>query len=374
MGFSLDYFVGADGAHVFNVGTTTTGQFGVEKFRIANLAVTCAVPLNVSSISSTVQITTPNLLCNGTSYLGGSIMFKDNVWHISNGDTKRLYYGYLSTTYYSGGSNTSNNATDNFKKLRVGNHGRAVLTRCEYVRSPGPPGLPGPQGKDGKMGRAGFSGDPGARGDIGAQGSAGGYGAPGKFGQPGKPGMSGKMGEEGPQGRRGYQGKSGARGDFGRMGAPGGEGDPGDLGMKTFGPDGPTGPRGSRGFPGPSGPPGKNGPPADPPSEDSSWPCCEPPPDPPPLKERKDYMENSGVANSGFYIMANHLHKNARVVIYAGKKWQHNGLDNLWGLLPHSSNNLALSHLAGMAESAKDLTRPQKKTWTREVHKKWGAW
>jgi hypothetical protein len=27
-----------------------------------------------------------------------------------------------------------------------------------------------------------------------------------------------------------------------------------------------------------------------------------------------------------------------------------------------------------MAESAKDLTRPQKKTWTREVHKKWGAW
>ena len=73
-------------------------------------------------------------------------------------------------------------------------------------------------------------------------------------------------------------------------------------------------------------------------------------------------MDNSGVATSGFYIMANHLHKNARVVIYAGKKWQHNGLDNVWGLLPHSSNNLALSHLAGMAESAKDLTRPHKKT------------
>jgi hypothetical protein len=60
MGFSLDYFVGADGAHVLNVGTSTTGQFGVEKFRVANLAVTCAVPLNVSSsISSTVQISTP---------------------------------------------------------------------------------------------------------------------------------------------------------------------------------------------------------------------------------------------------------------------------------------------------------------------------
>jgi hypothetical protein len=32
-------------------------------------------------------------------------------------------------------------------------------------------------------------------------------------------------------------------------------------------------------------------------------------------------MENSGIGNSGFYIVANHLHKNARVLIYAGKEW-----------------------------------------------------
>ena len=196
--------------------------------------------------------------------------------------------------------------------------GRTVVDKDDFVkflRTPGPvgergpEGLPGPQGTSGKMGRPGFPGDPGYRGDIGAPGPAGGYGANGKTGKPGMPGMPGKRGEEGAPGRRGYQGKAGARGKFGRLGAVGDSGQPGRLGWETEGPPGLSGLQGPRGFPGPVGPPGKYVP---------ELPCCKAPRK---KKTKGPYLENSAMANSGFYIMANHLHKNARVVIYAGKEW-----------------------------------------------------
>ena len=177
--------------------------------------------------------------------------------------------------------------------------------------SQGPPGLPGLQGSGGGMGMPGLPGDQGDRGDVGESGPAGGYGATGKTGRPGKPGLRGKMGEEGQPGRVGYQGTPGRRGKMGRLGAPGGTGEPGILGWETEGPPGPQGPQGPRGFRGPRGKQGPRGPPG----ERVWW------------KQRDTpYMENSHLANSGFYIMANHLHKNARVIIYAGKKWIKNRL------------------------------------------------
>ena len=196
--------------------------------------------------------------------------------------------------------------------------GRTVIDKdnfVKFIRTPGPvgergpEGLPGPQGSSGKMGRPGFPGDPGFRGDVGAPGPAGGYGENGKSGKPGLPGMPGKDGEEGAPGRRGYQGKSGTPGKMGRLGGVGDSGEPGRLGWETEGPPGVSGPQGPRGFPGPVGPEGKVVP---------ALPCCKSP-----KKEKPagPYMENSAMANSGFYIMANHLHKNARVVIYAGKDW-----------------------------------------------------
>lgn len=184
----------------------------------------------------------------------------------------------------------------------------------KFIRTPGPPGtrgprgLPGPQGSSGKMGRKGFPGDVGSRGDIGAPGAAGGYGETGKTGKAGDAGMPGKAGEEGQPGRRGFQGASGARGKFGRMGGIGDSGESGKLGDETLGPPGPSGKQGPRGFPGPVGPFIDAKP---------ELPCCKKIP----KKRGGSYMENSAIGNSGFYIMANHLHKNARVIIYAGKQW-----------------------------------------------------
>ena len=122
--------------------------------------------------------------------------------------------------------------------------------------------------------------------------------------------MPGKSGVEGQPGQPGFQGKHGKNGDFGRLGAPGDSGESGKLGVETLGPPGPSGPHGPRGFPGKPGKPGK---------VLEVKPCCKKP-------KAGDYMENSALANSGFYIQSNHLHKNARVIIYAGKEWMNRGL------------------------------------------------
>lgn len=102
----------------------------------------------------------------------------------------------------------------------------------------------------------------------------------------------------------------------------GGSGDPGDIGFETEGPPGPQGKQGPRGFPGPVGP-------SPPPSPE--LPCCK---KKSPSGKKGPYMENSAIGNSGFYIMANHLHKNARVIIYAGKEWLNRKLPEVPGKMP----------------------------------------